>query len=141
MSHNAIPKPTSSRYFSKELEDREEGSLRIAPVFCLQQLWMAVPLFIKSAGGAGTRSTGLGDIEMQRVNRYLENTGLETEGPLQAWVRCVCVCGGVFTGGTVKESALESECGPVVGARTRAHTHTTDQIQPTIWFVDDFIET
>lgn len=69
---------------------------------------------------------------MQRVNRYLENTGLETEGPLQAWVRCVCVGGGCLgVGGGVSVHWRHSE-GVSPGewvwtsgwcAHARAHTH------------------
>lgn len=52
------------------------------PVFHLQQLWVAGS-FIKSEG-RGTRFMGLGDVYM-RVDSYLENTKLSTEGHTQVY--------------------------------------------------------
>lgn len=73
---------------------------------------------------------GLGNVYMQRVDSYLENTRLSTEGPLQAWVEGVLLC--------VRESALETACGAGIGA----HTHTCHRPSPAaIWFVDNFIGT
>lgn len=51
-----------------------------APVFHLRQLWVAGS-FIKREG-RGIRLMGLGDVYM-RVDSYLENTKLSTEGHAQ----------------------------------------------------------
>lgn len=99
---------------------------------------MAAP-FVRSAGRV-LGSWDKGHL-VQRMNRCQENTGLGTEGPFQALVRCACahkcVHACVCIGGSVKKTALESVCGAGVGI----HTHNaTDQIQPTAWFVDNSLE-
>lgn len=53
-----------------------------APVFYLQHLWVAGS-FIKSEG-RGIRFMGFGDVYM-RVDSYLENTKLSTEGHTQVY--------------------------------------------------------
>lgn len=63
-----------------------------------------------------TRFMGLGDVYMQRVDSYLENTKSFTEGSLQAWVEGACVC--VCVSERESENTLETECRAGVGIHT-----------------------